>query len=310
MWLRLCAAGLVAAILFVLEVVVGRGGWPDAALLSLRLTRALIATFVGASLAVAGAALQALFQNPLADPYVLGTASGAAVGYAIGVLTGLAGFNTLSLPSMAGAVVALFAVYFLSAVRGRVSSGRMILAGVMVGFFSSSLVAVFMILARAEAVRTFYILWGNLGVVVQARDIPGLALAGLGIVLATIWLMAMSRHLDALSLGETEALSLGVDVEKVKFSVFAASGIIVGLSTAVVGAVGFVGLMVPHMARRLISPRHSLLLPGSALLGAGLVLGSDLVLRLVGFYQLPVGVLTSLLGVPFFIYLLRRSSWK
>ncbi|MEO0248994.1 MAG: iron ABC transporter permease, partial [candidate division WOR-3 bacterium] len=211
----------------------------------------------------------------------------------------------LSLPAACGAVASLFVVYALSLVRGRLSGTRMLLSGVMVGFFASGLVAVLMILAKAEAIKTFYVLWGNLGVVITHWDLPYLVILALVILAGITALMFASRQLDALSLGETEALSLGVNVQALKAIVFVTTGIMVGLATSVVGAVGFVGLVVPHMARRLLSPRHSVLLPGSAIGGAILVLASDLLLRLVGFYQLPVGVITSLVGVPFFLYIMR-----
>jgi len=308
MIIRLVLALLGLAALFALEIILGPGGLPDGPLFALRLTRALLAVFVGASLSVSGAALQSLFQNPLADPYVLGTASGAALGYALGLSLGFASPGVLSLPAAAGAVGSLFTVYALSSVRGRLSGTRMLLSGVMVGFFSSGLVAVFMILAKAEAIRTFYILWGNLGVVVTRGDIPHLIALALAVLAGMIALFLTSRQLDALSLGETEALSLGVNVQVLKATVFITTGIMVGLATSVVGAVGFVGLVVPHMARRLLSPRHSVLLPGSAIGGAMLVLTSDILLRLVGFYQLPVGVVTSLIGVPFFLYIMRTKA--
>lgn len=308
MILRLVLALLVLSGLFVLEIVLGPGGLPQGALFALRLTRALLAIFVGASLAVSGAALQSLFQNPLADPYVLGTASGAALGYAVGFFLCFSNPGALSLPAASGAVGSLFVVYTLSSVKGRLSGTRMLLAGVMVGFFASGLVAVLMILAKAEAIRTFYVLWGNLGIVVTGEDVPHLAILAGVILLGMIALMLTSRQLDALSLGETEALSLGVNVQALKSIVFITTGIMVGLATSVVGAVGFVGLVVPHIVRRLLSPRHSVLLPGSAIGGAILVIAADLLLRLVGFYQLPVGVVTSLLGVPFFLYIMRARA--
>ena len=305
MILRIILSVLVLGALFALEIMLGPGGFPDATLFTLRLTRALLAVFVGASLSVSGAALQSLFQNPLADPYVLGTASGAALGYALGFFLGLSNPGVLSLPAAAGAVGSLFVVYALSSVRGRLSGTRMLLSGVMVGFFASGLVAVLMIVAKAEAIKTFYVLWGNLGVVVTRGDVPYLLVLAIAILVGMAALMFVSRSLDALSLGEIEALSMGVNTQALKAMVFVTTGIMVGLSTSVVGAVGFVGLVVPHMTRRLLSPRHSVLLPGSAMGGAIMVLVSDLILRLVGFYQLPVGVITSLVGVPFFLYIMR-----
>ncbi len=308
LWIGLLTA--VCCVIFALEILVGRAGWPTGPLLGLRLTRALIAVMVGAGLAVSGAALQALFHNPLADPYVLGTASGGALGYAVGLFAGLNSLASLFWPSVVGSTGFLLAVFWLSKHNGRLISSRMLLAGVMAGFFASAGVAVLMILARQNTLRTFYVLWGNIGVVISPGDIPGLVVAGIGVVVCAAWLVSLSKPLDALSLGEAEAGAMGVDVEKLKIGVFLASGIIVGLSVAVVGAVGFVGLMVPHFIRKAISPRHAPLLVGSFVGGAGLVLASDLFLRVIGFYQLPVGVLTSLMGVPFFLYIMRRSSWS
>ncbi|MEO0140472.1 MAG: iron ABC transporter permease [candidate division WOR-3 bacterium] len=308
MTLRILLALILLIVLFALEILLGPGGFPDGPLFTIRLTRALLALFVGASLSVSGSALQSLFQNPLADPYVLGTASGAALGYALGFFFGFKNPGALSLPAAGGAVGSLFVVYALSSVRGKLSGTRMLLSGVMVGFFASGLVAVLMILAKAEAIRTFYVLWGNLGVVITRGDVPWLVAMAAAIIAGTTALVILSRELDALSLGETEALSLGVNVQALKTAVFITTGVIVGIATSVVGAVGFVGLVVPHAVRRLLSPRHSVLLPGSAVGGAALVLSSDLLLRLLGFYQLPVGVITSLVGVPFFLYIMRAKA--
>ena len=258
----------------------------------------------GVGLAVGGVGLQALFGNPLADPYVLGVASGGALGYAVGLALGFSG-GLLSVPSAVGALAALALVYALSRRRGVVSTGRLLLGGVAVGFFASALTSVFMILARREALSTFYVLWGNLGRPVGPGQLPYLALLGALTLalLAPLWFSAPG--LDALSLGEAEARALGVSPERMRLMVFLCVGLSVGLITSLVGAVGFVGLVVPHVARLLGMRRHALLVPGAGLLGGAFVLLSDLATRLLGFYELPVGVVTSLLGVPFFIYLMR-----
>ncbi len=280
------------------EVLTGPTGLPSGAILGLRLKRALLALWVGGALAPAGAALQGVLQNPLADPYVLGVSSGAALGYALGVVFGFPP-SLGSLLALLGAFGALGLVWAL--VGRRVYPWTLILAGVMVGFGASALVALIMAVGKEGALKTFFVLWGNLSTPISWGWLwAGVALSAGGLA----YLLARSRALDALALGDDEASALGFQPTKERLGVFLSVGILTALTTAAVGAVGFVGLVVPHVARGLGFRKHLALLPASALGGASLVLLADAGLRALSLWELPVGVVTSLLGVPLFLWLL------
>ncbi len=283
---------------FALELLLGPTGLPSGPILGLRLKRALLALWVGASLAPAGAALQGALQNPLADPYVLGVSSGAALGYALGLVLGLPAGASSAL-ALAGAFGALGLVWAL--VGRRVYPWTLILAGVMVGFGASALVALLMALGEKGALKTFFVLWGNLATPLGwVWLLAGLGASALGLGA----LLLRSKALDALALGDDEAAALGFEPRRERLLVFLIVGSLTALTTAAVGAVGFVGLVVPHAARALGFRRGSGLLAASALGGASLVLLADAGLRSLSLWELPVGVVTSLLGVPLFLWLL------
>jgi iron complex transport system permease protein len=260
------------------------------------------------TLAVNGASLQALLVNPLADPYILGIASGSAFGYALGLVLGIRSISVLSIPAALGGLAAFFLVYGLARRPGELPRGALLLSGVLMSFLFGSLVVILMVLKGEAIQKVLYVLWGHLGVVAR-KDEMG-QLIGIAIVLlaASVYLLSLFKELDALSLGESEALSVGVNVERVKRTIFIVTSISTGLLVSVVGAIGFVGLVVPHVGRLLVGTRHSTLIPVSALLGAGLLLLSDVVSRVITPFELPVGIVTSLIGVPFFFYLMRSRG--
>jgi iron complex transport system permease protein len=273
-----------------------------------RLPRALLAALVGAALAVSGAALQGLTGNPLADPFLVGTASGASVGAGLAILLGLTGaMGGLALPllAFAGALVATGLVFALARSNGQLLLSGFLLAGVVVGTFLAALMNLLLALAGQEQSRVLAWLLGYFG---NARW-QEIALLAPVVLLGTIGLARAGRGLDALTFGEATARSVGIEVEPFKRGVLATAALLTATAVAFSGVIGFVGLVVPHLVRALIGPPHRTLLPASALLGGTVLTLADLLSRVLRPGQpLPVGVVTALLGAPFFLLLLRRRG--
>lgn len=273
---------------------------------TLRVPRVFLAFLVGGSLAISGAALQALVRNPLADPYLLGLSGGAGLGAVVAIAFRIAWPWAVPLAAAAGALAAVALVYRLSvAAGGRIDPRVLILAGVVVGSFAAALMSAIMALsAEAELRNAFLWLLGGFG---GASWSALLLFAGYALVPVGL-LVASARTLDLLTLGEETAQHLGADVERAKRVVYLATSLLVAASVAVSGIVGFVGLVVPHAARRLWTPLHRPLLPLVFLLGGTFLVLADLLARTaVRPLELPVGVVTALVGVPLFAVLLRRS---
>ncbi len=271
-------------------------------LLDVRLPRMVLAALVGASLATSGCAMQAIFRNPLATPYVLGIASGASVGASISFLMGLAAF-WVPINAFALGLGAAFLVYGLARVQGRVAGDRLLLAGVAMGLFFSALLSVAQYLAGERELRQIvFWLMGGLWNASWERMAYGLVPMALGVA----GLLSQARVLNLLLLGEEQALDAGLDVEPTRrrivvFATLAAAG-----AVSLTGVIGFVGLIVPHALRFLTGPDHRTLLPASALGGAVFLLWADLAARtVIAPAELPVGILTGLCGAPFFLVLLR-----
>jgi iron complex transport system permease protein len=279
----------------------------DAVLWSIRLPRVLLGVLVGAGLATAGAALQGVFRNPLADPGLIGVSSGASLGAVAAIVLGLtvAGSATLPLVAFAGGLAATFLVYLVARFDGRTEVVTLLLTGLAVNALAGAGVGGLLFVADDQQLRGV-VFWslGSLG----GATWP-LVLAALPcIALAALILPFFAPALNLMLLGEREARHLGVPVERVRMLVIALAALATGAAVAVAGIVGFVGLIVPHLMRLAAGPDHRLLLPASALLGASLLLLADLVARTVAApAELPLGVLTSLLGGPFFLWLLRRT---
>lgn len=273
--------------------------------LKIRLPRALLAALVGAALGASGGAFQAVLRNPLADPYILGVSGGAALG-AVAALT--FGYSSpLVLPSAAffGACGALFLVYWVAQAH-RSSSHTLILSGVMVGSLASALLLFLLWMAPADPVRTaVFWLAGNLDLV-DPGWLPWAAL-WIGCAFAGLW--CQSRALDLFTQGEDVAADLGLNVGFSRLLLFATAGALTAAAVAMAGLVGFVGLTVPHVARLFWGGSHRHLLPASALLGATFLVAADALSRtLLAPAEIPVGVVTALLGAPFFLYLLRKRE--
>lgn len=276
-----------------------------AILFDVRLPRIFLGATVGASLAAAGAGYQALLRNPLAEPYLLGISNGAAVGTMIALVF----FGTMEwsrpLMAFAGALSATFIVYKLA--RGRTGSSpeRLILAGVIVTTFLSSVIVFVTTLMDATRIRSFtFWLLGDL----SGSTSKLLTIAVIAVVVGVIVLTANARSLNLMMLGERDAFDLGVEVERVRLTVFLAASLLVGASVASSGSVGYVGLVIPHLVRLSVGSDNRLTIPAAALAGAAFVIVADTVARtVIAPRELPVGAITALIGAPLFIYLLRRG---
>jgi iron complex transport system permease protein len=270
----------------------------------LRLPRVLLGALVGMALATAGTLYQGLLRNPLADPYFLGTSSGASIGIVLaGALHWRSPFGLYGLAFL-GALSSVALVYQIAKTNGRIPIQTLVLAGVLVSTFINALVFLLFSLFYRQSFMTLFFLLGTL----TAGDPILLKISGVLIPLTVLAAWYFSRDLNALALGEEEAEHLGVDPEKLKRILFSLASVLVAAAVAVSGMIGFVGLMVPHIVRLIVGTDHRRLIPGAALGGALLMVVMDTVARTAAApTEVPVGVVAALLGTPFFIYLLKRK---
>lgn len=271
-----------------------------------RMPRVLLGAIVGAALAVCGVALQAMVRNVLADPHLLGVTSGASFGAALAILFGIgAGAGALSVSAFAGALGATAAVFALARLGGRVTAIRLVMAGVAAGYLLSAATS-FVIFASDSRDGVRAVLFWLLGSLSQARW-SALAFPALAVVLSAALLLVWGRRLDALVLGDESALTLGVDPARFRAAALVVVALCTGAVVAVAGAIGFVGLVVPHVARRFVGAEHRRALVVAALLGAIFVVCADVVAR-VAFAprELPLGIVTAVVGAPFLLLLIRR----
>ncbi len=277
--------------------------------IALRLPRVLLSILTGMALGMAGALFQGIFRNPMADPYVLGTSSGAALGatlaYAAGLKAGVPGLSAVSCAAFLGAVIAMALVYGLAGVERNVRPQSLLLSGIAVSYALSALTALIMILRKEEMYRIMLWLMGGFA---NSRW-PHVAAIIPYVLAGAAAAMAMARDLDAVLLGEERARQLGVDTGRLQLRLGVTAGLLVAAAVSVSGAIGFVGLIAPHLVRFMTGPRHRVLLPSAALAGGLMLLLSDLAARtLLSPLEIPVGIITSMLGAPFFLYLLRRKG--
>jgi iron complex transport system permease protein len=283
--------------------------WPQSAdtiVLELRLPRVLTAMAVGAALSLAGATYQGLLRNPLADPYVLGTASGAALGAAIALLIpvqfALLGFGLLHVFAFVGALAAVAVVYRVSRLGALNSLTAVLLTGYAVGSLLAAGLAMTMYLAGNNLRQIFFYLLGSF----SQASWPQLAVALPIIVVGCAVMLSRARSLNALLLGEQTAAHLGLDVRRERLVLLGAATLVTAASVAVSGLIGFVGLVVPHLIRLVVGPNARSLLPLSLIYGAAFMALADLLARVPG--ELPVGVVTAIVGAPFFLYLLLQGQ--
>lgn len=275
----------------------------------LRLPRVLLAGLVGAGLALAGTTFQGLFRNSMADPYVIGVSSGAALGAVCAMLLQSVLHFTLSMAiplfAFVFAVLTILLVYQLACTSGKAPVMTLLLAGVAVSSLLSSLVSLLMFFSGSQLHQVVFWLMGGLsgrGWNYVYMFIP-YGILGAGIM------FLYARELNAMLLGEEPAQQLGIEVEKVKRRLLIAAALLTGAAVSVSGLIGFIGLIIPHMVRIMVGPDHRLLLPNVAVLGALVLILADLLARIcMAPDELPVGIVTALFGAPFFIYLLRKQK--
>lgn len=282
----------------------------EAILVQIRLPRAFIAGLVGGALALAGAVMQAIFRNPMADPGIIGVSSGGALGAVLAIFTGLAFLHPLLLPAMAlaGASLSALLVHALATRRGRTPVATLLLAGTAVSSFLTALTSFLLSLTQNILVLREILFWIMGGL--DGRGWQHVRIVFLPVLIGGIGLIFFARELNLLSSGsEEEAASLGVEVEWTKRVLLLVASIITGLAVAVSGVIGFVGLMIPHLTRLLVGPDHRILLPASFFCGGAFLIWADLLARtLFQAEELRLGIITAFFGAPFFLYLLSQRE--
>lgn len=271
-----------------------------------RLPRVIVACIAGAALSACGAVMQGLFRNPMADPGVLGVSSGAGLGAIIAITTGIAARSIYTMPVFAaiGALCAVTVIYLLSLRRGRIAPLTLILSGIAVSTFIGAVTQFILIKSNTYEVRRF-VFWtmgglsGMMWEQVRLITFPVLALLAV--------MMMFSRDLNLLQLGEEEAQSLGLEPSRTRKILLLISSLITATAISVCGPISFVGLIVPHIMRLIAGPDHRLLIPASAIGGAIFLTGCDILGRLPANGEIHVGIITAILGAPYFLYLLIRS---
>jgi len=271
----------------------------------LRIPRVFLAGFVGASLALSGACLQGLFRNPLADPGLIGVSSGAALGASCAIVLGgstFVGMYLVPFSAILGSVLIIFLLFVITKNFSYSGITYILLAGIAINSLAGVGIGFLTYISDEAALRglTFWTM-GSFEGATGSLTKPAIII----IIITMIWIMRFSRKLDLIQLGELEAYRLGVDVKRLKWSVIISSSIIVGISVSLVGMIGFVGLVVPHLIRLIGGVNHNFLLLGSIFLGAALMILSDLIARIIiAPALLPVGLITSAIGSPFFLWLI------
>jgi iron complex transport system permease protein len=278
-------------------------------ILDVRLPRVLLAALVGAALAGAGTLYQAVFRNPLADPYILGISSGAGLGAMI-ALVATAGatalrYGVVPVAAFAGAMLTMLLVVRLANVRGRLDPTSLLLAGVALSYTLAAITSFVMVLAREQMAAIVYWMMGGFSAATWGYVWMIAPMFVLGILVP---LLSM-RELDLMLLGDERAGHLGLSVERFKLLMLAAASLLTAAAVAVAGLIAFVGLMVPHMVRLVLGPDHRRLLPASLLVGAIVLVLADLIARtIIAPIEIPVGIVTAVIGGPFFIWILVRGE--
>lgn len=274
-------------------------------IMAVRLPRILTAAVVGAGLSIAGVVFQGILMNPLADPYTLGISAGAAFGAAIALISDVMFFGpyTVSVFAFTGAILTLIAVIFIASSDGDTSSNNLILSGIIVAAILSAGISFIKYLADEQVSIIIFWLMGSFG----SKTWPDVFLTLAFVFAGFLVCMFFSRDLNIMSLGDRSALSLGIETRRVRIILLITASLITAGCVSVSGIIGFVGLVIPHLMRFFVGPDNRVLIPVSALAGAVLLLIADTVTRAVLPHEIPIGVLTALIGGPFFCYIFRKN---
>ncbi len=276
---------------------------------SIRLPRVFLGILVGASLSMAGAAFQGMFKNPMADPYVIGISSGAALGATIAIIikadVSFLNMSTISLFAFIGALVSVMAVYNIARIKNRVPITTLLLSGIAIGQFLTAIMSFLMVIYNKDMTKIIYWTLGSL----SGKGWEPLLKIFLPTIISMILINFFSRDLNIMLTGEESAQSLGVDVEKTKVYILLLGTFMTSMAVSVSGIIGFVGLIIPHIVRLILGPDHRILLPASALIGGIFMIFADTIARtIISPVEIPVGIITAIFGGPFFIYLLMTKK--
>jgi iron complex transport system permease protein len=274
-------------------------------ILNMRILRILAAILAGCGLAVSGIALQAILRNPLAEPYLLGTSSGAGLAAVAAIIFGLSRIY-MPLAAFLGAVASIILVYNLAREGNRISDNSLILAGVIVSIALSAVIVFLISISGNAAIHEMsWWLWGNM----QVYDPRLVGLISVPVILGIIAIFIFSQDLNAISMGEEEAMHLGINTQNIKKIIILTTALITASLICICGIIGFVGLIVPHMMRKIVGPNHKVLIPATCVAASLFMVACDLLSRtLFSPIEIPIGVITAMIGAPIFIILLKRGK--
>jgi iron complex transport system permease protein len=298
------------SIMDVINVLIGKGTWATNIIVKdINAPRIVAAILVGSALAVCGVVMQAVFRNPMASPYIIGLSSGASLGAALGMLFTISIIPTIVLTPLLAFVFCvgtMMLVYSVSRIGGNVQTETLILSGIAVSAMISAMVSFLTFISGDKMEGIVFWSMGSLSNVTW----PELCIIGIMIMIGIIILFSYSKNLNAMMLGDAHAMDLGVDVKKVRLIVLIVTSMVTASAVAFVGAIGFVGLIIPHIFRIIIGPDNIALIPISAMGGAVFLLLCDYISHAISsvYGVLPIGVITALVGAPYFIYLIRRRK--
>ncbi len=275
----------------------------DTIIWNIRFPRVYLAIIAGAALAVAGVSFQALLRNPLADPYVIGVSSGAALGASIAIALGL--MTIIPFAGFIGALLTMYIVYNLAKTGNRIPINSLLLAGVVMAAFLGSIISLIMSLMGEDMTKIYFWLMGSL----SETNIELIIIVTIIVLIGITIIYALARELNLILLGEEPAQHLGVNAETIKKILFAGASIITGAVVSITGLIGFVGLIIPHVMRLILGPDHRTLIIASALFGAIFLIIADTFARtIIAPREIPIGVITAIVGGPFFLFLLQRKK--
>ncbi len=275
----------------------------------LRIPRLIMAMLTGMTLSVVGGAFQGILRNPLADPYILGVSAGAALGacssIALQYVTGIYLANMIPVFALIGALLSILLVYLFSRKKSQLPMTDLLLAGVAVNFFFSAIITILLALSSRELHSMVFWLMGDLSTAGWKK----ILLVILPVFLGSFLLIISALELNAMALGEEEALHLGIQTEKLRLKIFLIGSMMIAIVVSFTGLIGFVGLVIPHISRLLVGPDHRIMLPVSALIGAAFLIFCDTLARtIIAPTEIPIGAITAIIGAPLFIHLLKRRS--